>query len=82
MPDFAHFFPLVEVYQIDGKLHEERVDRLARADPQPFTRFQPLMLEQSRAPLSAGIRHIRGGGQHRVAGLIANADFQIGRVAR
>ena len=62
MPHLADFLLLVEVNQIDGKLHEERVDRLARADPQPFTRFQPLMLEEAGAPLSAGIRHIRGGG--------------------
>jgi hypothetical protein len=68
--DLPNFPFLVEVDQVYRKLHEERVNRFARNDPQTIPRFQPFVLEQADTALRAGIRNIHGIAQNGVAGLI------------
>src|SRR5215467_11024664 len=73
------FYPFLPVYvdKVDGKLHEERVDRFAGHDPQPRTGFQPFMTEQTDTPLRARIRKIHGISEDGIAGLIPYQDFQV-----
>ena len=77
MPHLAHLPLLVEVDQVDRKLHEERMDRFAGNDPQAFAGLQPLMLQQADPPLLAGIRNIDGLTQNGVAGLVPHQYFQF-----
>lgn len=77
MPYLANFPLLVEVDQVDRKLHEKRVDRFARADPEAPTRFQPLVLKQADAPLLTGVRDLYGPAQDEVAGLVPHLYFQF-----
>ena len=76
MPYFAHTLISVKVHEIDRELHEEGMNRLAGGDPQSFTWRETVMLEQAGTALGAGVGHFRPGGQHGIAGLIADADFQ------
>ena len=77
MPHFANFLMFIEIHQVDGKLHEEGVDRFAGADPQPFARFQALVFEQAGPPFRAGVRYIGGRGQDGIASLVGNAGGQV-----
>ena len=51
-PHFADPVVLRKIDQIDGKPHEEGVDRFAGTDPETFTRGKALMLQQAGAPLA------------------------------
>ena len=72
MPHFAHFPALVEVDQINRKLHKKRVNRFARRNPQPLARPQQFVPEQANAPLGAGIGYIDGLTQNSIPGLISH----------
>ena len=56
MPHLANLPLLVEVDQVDRKLHEKRMDRFARHDPQARAGLQPFVLEQADTTSFAGIR--------------------------
>ena len=45
MHQLAHFAVLPNEYYVDGKLHAEGVDCLARGDEQALTRFQSTSLQ-------------------------------------
>jgi hypothetical protein len=77
VPDFPNLPALVDVDQVDRKLHEERMDRFTRADPQSLTRFQPFAPEQAGAPRGAGIRRIDGMAQDGIACLVPHQYFQF-----
>ena len=77
VPDFPNLPALVDVDQVDRKLHEERMDRFTRADPQPLARLQPFAPQQAGTPRGAGIRHIDGMAQNGIAGLIPHQYSQF-----
>ena len=77
VPYLANFALLVEVDQVDGKLHEKRMDRFARADPESLTWFQPFVLQQACTPLLTGVRDLHGPAQNNIAGLVAHLYFQF-----
>ena len=77
MPHLANFPLLVEVDQVDRKLHEERMNRFAGDDPQTVAGFQAFVFEQADTPLFTGVRDFHGRAQHGVAGLIPHEYFQF-----
>src|SRR5579863_2204948 len=81
----AHFLDLllpVEIDHVDRELHEKAVNRLARHDPQPVTRFEVRVFKKARAPLGAGVGDLRPFGQDDVPCKIAHLNFQIPVIAR
>jgi hypothetical protein len=67
----------VQVHQIDRKLHEKRMDRFARDNPQALAWLQPFVLQQAGAPLGAGISHLGSVSQNGVAGLVPHQYLQF-----
>jgi hypothetical protein len=76
MTDLAHLPIPIQVNQIDGELHEEAVHGFARDNPEALAWVQTVVLEQSCAPLFAGIGDVSRVCQDGVAGLVANDYFQ------
>ena len=77
MPHFANFPLLVEVNQVDRKLHEKSMDGLAGHDPQTGAWLQPFMLEQADTALFAGIRDLHSFAEDGIAGMIPHQYFQF-----
>ena len=73
---FANFPSLVQIDQVDRKLHEERMHRLAGNDPQAGPVVQPFMFEQTGATLGTGIGYVDGLAQHTTTALVAHLYFQ------
>ena len=82
MPHLADLPMLVEVDQVDRKLHEERMDRFTRHDPQTGARIQPCMFEQPDTALLTGVRDFHGFTKDGMAGLIPHEDFQFCRLSQ
>ena len=78
----ANFPMLVEVHQVDRKLHEKRVDRFTRHDPQTGAGVQSCVLEQPDTALLTGVRDFHGFTKDGVAGLIPHQDFQFRRLSQ
>lgn len=76
-PHLSHFPPLVEVNQVNRKLHEKSMDRLAGQDPKPLARFQAVVFEKPGPPLGARIRYFGGLRQNCPAGLIPHLYVQL-----
>ena len=82
MPHLADFPMLVEVDEVDRKLHEKRMDRFTRHDPQTGAGFQSCVAEQPDTALLTGVRNIHGFTKDGVAGFIPYQDFQFRRLSR
>ena len=76
LPSLAHLLFPVQVHDIDGKLHPEAVDGLARGDPQARSRIELAMFQQTRPPLRAGIGHLGRLRQYGSAVAIPHLDLQ------
>ena len=81
VPHLANFPMLVEVDEVDRELHEERMDRFTRHDPQTGAGVQPCVLEQPDTALLTGVRDFHGFAKDGVAGLIPHQDFQFCRLS-
>ena len=57
---FAYDVLPVEIDQIEGELHKEGMNALARCDPEPFSDTQMGVFQQSGSALRAGVSHIDG----------------------
>jgi hypothetical protein len=79
---FAYLLFPIEIYQVDGELHEEAVYRFAGHYPKPAARLQVIVLEQPRTPLGAGIGNFGRIRQHGIASLVADQDFQAPLIIR
>ena len=77
-PDFFHSQFPVQVNEIDGELHEERVDRFAGPDPQAFSRPEFLAPQQTLPALRADIRNLHALGELRLAGEVRDPETKIG----
>ena len=77
-PDLFHSQFAVQVNEIDGELHAERVDRFAGPDPQAFSRPEFLASQQTLPALRALIRNLHGMGEHRLAGEVRDPETKIG----
>ena len=82
VPHLADFPMLVEVDEVDGKLHEERMDRFTRHDPQTGAGIQSCVVEQPDTALFTGVRDVHGFAKDGVAGFIPYQDFQFRRLSR
>jgi hypothetical protein len=76
-PDLFHSQFAIQVNEIDGELHAERVDRLAGPDPQAFSRPEFLASQQTLPSLRAVIRNLHAMGEHRLAGEVRDPETKI-----
>jgi len=76
-PDFADLSSLIQVHEIDRKLHKEGMDRFAGNDPQAVSRFQFGVLQQPGPPLRTGICHLRAVCEHSPASVVPHQNFQV-----
>jgi hypothetical protein len=82
VPHLANFPMPVEVDQVDRKLHEKRMDRFTRHDPQTGAGIQPCIFEQPDTALLTGVRDFDGFTKNGMAGLIPYEDFQFRRLSQ
>ena len=74
-PDLHDSLVTIEKHNVDGKLHAERVNTLAGSNPKSFSGLEAGMLQESSAPLRAGIRDIGPVREYPAPALIGNAQL-------
>ena len=76
MPDFEHAAFLVEKQHVDGELHADGVNSLARDDPESFARFKLAVFQQTGFALGTGVGNPGAVGQRGATRGVADTQFR------
>lgn len=75
--DFFYLELSIEIHEVNGKAHEECVDRLAWRNPETFTIGKTVATEQAFAALGSAIGNFKLSGKHGAAGAIGDLEAAI-----